>query len=156
MRVIDSDGGQIGILPIEEAIEAAANRGLDLVEVSPTARPPVCKIMDYGQFKYERDQREKHAKQRQAQIDVKEVKFRPNIGDHDFETKLNRARSFINKGNHVRLTVMFRMREMRRPENGFHLLEKAREELDDVADVASPPPRELSGRDLSMVVKPAR
>jgi translation initiation factor IF-3 len=111
--------------------------------------------MDYGQFKYERDQREKIAKKRQTRIEVKEVKFRPNIGDHDFKTKLNRARSFLDSGNHVRLTVMFRMREMRRPENGFRLLDKATEELDDVADIASPPPKDLSGRDLSMVVKPA-
>lgn len=156
VRVIAPDGEQIGVLPVEQALKEAHDRGLDLVEVSPNTRPPVCKIMDYGQFKYERDQREKVARKRQTQIEVKEVKFRPNIGDHDFETKLNRARDFLDNGKHVRLTVMFRMREMRRPENGYQLLDKAKEELDDIAVVASPPPREPSGRDLSMVVKPAR
>jgi len=111
--------------------------------------------MDYGQFKYERDQAEKRARKRQTQIEVKEVKFRPNIGDHDFQTKLNRARDFLDNGNHVRFTVMFRWREMRRPENGYELLNRAQEELDGLAVVASPPPNELTGRDLSMVVKPA-
>jgi translation initiation factor IF-3 len=153
--VIAPEGEQIGVLPVEEAFDAARERGLDLVEIAPDARPPVCKIMDYGQFKYERDQREKRARKRQTQIEVKEVKFRPNIGDHDFQTKINKARDFLDSGNHVRLTVMFRWREMRRPENGFELLDRAREELDDLAVVASPPPDELTGRDLSMVVKPA-
>ncbi|MGD8440459.1 MAG: translation initiation factor IF-3 [Holophagae bacterium] len=156
VRAIAPDGEQIGVIPVEEALQIARDHGLDLVEIAPDARPPVCKILDYGRFKYERDQREKEAKKRQSQIEIKEVKFRPNIGDHDFQTKLNRARDFLGDGSHVRLTVMFRWREMRRPENGFDLLERAREELDDIAEVASPPPKELSGRDLSMVVKPAR
>jgi translation initiation factor IF-3 len=144
------------VLPVEEALEEARDHELDLVEIAPNVRPPVCKIMDYGQFKYERDQAEKRARKRQTQIEVKEVKFRPNIGDHDFQTKLNRARDFLDSGNHVRFTVMFRMREMRRPENGYELLDRAKEELDGLAVVASPPPKALTGRDLSMVVKPAR
>lgn len=154
--MIAPDGEQVGVVPVDQALETARDRGLDLVEVAPNVRPPVCKIMDYGRFKYERDQRAKESKKRQAQIEVKEVKFRPNIGDHDFGTKLNRARDFLDDGSHVRLTVMFRKREMRRPENGFELLDRAKRRLDDIAEVASPPPERLSGRDLSMVVKPAR
>jgi translation initiation factor IF-3 len=153
--VISPEGEQVGVLRVEEALQRARERNLDLVEVAPNVRPPVCKMMDYGRFKFERDQREKEARKRQSQIEVKEVKLRPNIGDHDLETKLGRARHFLDKGNHVKLTIMFRRREMRRPENGFELLARATELLSGHAEVAQPPPPELPGRDLSMVLKPA-
>jgi translation initiation factor IF-3 len=111
--------------------------------------------MDYGKFIFERDKKIKEAKRRQHRIETKEVKFRPNIGDHDFATKVRRAESFLTSGYHVKLTIMFRMRELRRPENGYELLERATEELADVAAVENPPPERLQGRDLSMVLRPA-
>jgi translation initiation factor IF-3 len=133
----------------------ANDRGLDLVEIAPDARPPVCKIMDYGKFIFERDKKAKEAKRRQHRIETKEVKFRPSIGDHDFATKLRRAESFLRSGYHVKLTIMFRMRELRRPENGYDLLHRATNELADVAAVENPPPERLQGRDLTMVLRPA-
>jgi translation initiation factor IF-3 len=111
--------------------------------------------MDYGKFIFERDKKAKEAKRRQHRVETKEVKFRPNIGDHDFATKLRRAESFLRSGYHVKLTIMFRMREMRRPENGYLLLRRATTELADVAAIESPPPPQLRNRDLSMVLKPA-
>ncbi len=143
------------MIPVEEARAAARSQDLDLVEIAPDVRPPVCKIMDYGKFRFDRSKKAKEAKQHQSQIEIKEVKLRPNIGDHDLETKLNRARQFLESGNHVRITIMFRAREMRRPENGYRLLERAQEILDDSARVAQAPPPTLQSRDLSMVLKPA-
>ncbi len=155
MRVIDADGSQIGVIPVDEARAAARGQGLDLVEIAPDVRPPVCKIMDYGKYMFDKGKKAKEARQRQTQIEIKEVKLRPNIGDHDLETKLKRAEKFLASGNHVRLTVMFRRREMRRPENGYQLLERAVEHLGDAAVVAQAPPPTLENRDLSMLLKPA-
>lgn len=155
VRVVDSSGDQIGVLPVDEAIDHAKAAGMDLVEVAPRARPPVCKIMDYGRFQYEMDKKERRSKQQQSRIDVKQVKLRPAIDDHDLETKIGRARRFLRQGKHVKLTIMFRRRELRRPENGYELLERASEALSDVASITQPPPPILEGRDLSMVVKPA-
>jgi translation initiation factor IF-3 len=155
VRVVSSDGEQIGVLPVDDARRAAADQGKDLVEIAPNARPPVCKIMDYGRFIYERDKKAKEAKRKQHTVEIKEVKFRPNIGDHDFDTKARRAQTFLENGYHVKLTIMFRMRELRRPENGYDLLSRATEKLAGVAIVESPPPERLSGRDLSMVLRPA-
>jgi translation initiation factor IF-3 len=155
VRVVDSDGEQIGVVETDEARRIASERGLDLVEIAPDARPPVCKIMDYGRFVFERDKKAKEAKRRQHRVEIKEVKVRPNIADHDFETKLRRAGDFLSSGFHVKLTVMFRMRELRRPENGYELLHRATAELADVAAVENPPPPQLHGRDLSMVLRPA-
>ena len=155
MRVVDPNGEQAGVLPISEAVERARSMGLDLVEVAPKARPPVCRIMDYGRFRYQQDKKEKHSRKQQHQIEIKQVKIRPNIDDHDLDTKLGRARKFLSKGHHVKLTIMFRKREMRRPENGYQLLERASQALAPVATVAQAPPSALEGRDLSMVVKPS-
>jgi translation initiation factor IF-3 len=155
VRVIDAEGEQVGVIPVEEARTLAREAGLDLVEVAPDARPPVCKILDYGKFVYNQEKKAKEAKRHQHRIEIKEVKFRPNIGDHDFETKVRRAESFLEKGCQVKLTVMFRMRELRRPENGYELLHRATEMLADAARVENPPPERLQGRDLSMVLKPA-
>jgi translation initiation factor IF-3 len=155
VRVVDTDGEQIGVLPVDEARQAAAERGADLVEIAPSARPPVCKIMDYGRFIFERDKKAKEAKRKQHTVEVKEVKFRPNIGDHDFDTKLKKARKFLGSGYHVKLTVMFRMREMRRPENGYDILERATRKLSPIAAIENPPPDRLSGRDLTMVLRPS-
>jgi translation initiation factor IF-3 len=142
------------VLPVEEARQAAAERGVDLVEIAPSARPPVCKIMDYGRFIFERDKKAKEAKRKQHTVEVKEVKFRPNIGDHDFDTKLKKARQFLGSGYHVKLTVMFRMREMRRPENGYDILERATRKLSPIAAIENAPPDRLTGRDLTMVLRP--
>ena len=155
MRVVDTDGEQLGVLPVEEARQLAADRDLDLVEIAPNARPPVCKLMDYGRFIFERDKKAKEAKRKLHTVETKEVKFRPNIGDHDFDTKVRRAATFLKSGYHVKLTIMFRMREMRRPENGYEILRRATEELAEVARVENPPPEKLPGRDLSMVLRPA-
>ncbi len=152
---MDADGQQVGVVSLDEARAVARERGLDLVEVASTARPIVCKIMDYGRFLYEQEKKAKEAKRQQHQVEIKEVKFRPNIDDHDFLTKVNMARRFLEKGKHVKMTVMFRRREMRRPENGYEVLARACEELGDVAAVERPAPPTLEGRDLSMVVKQA-
>ncbi|MEJ2581026.1 MAG: translation initiation factor IF-3 [Acidobacteriota bacterium] len=154
VRVVDADGEQIGVVETDEARRIASERHLDLVEIAPNARPPVCKIMDYGKFIFERDKKAKESKRRQHRIETKEVKFRPNIGDHDFATKLRRAKNFLKSGYHVKLTIMFRMRELRRPENGYDLLHRAVGELTEVAAIESPPPKKLNGRDLSMVLRP--
>ncbi len=155
VRVVDSDGEQVGVLAVDEARIVAADQGKDLVEIAPNARPPVCKIMDYGRFIFNRDKKAKDAKRKQHTVEVKEVKFRPNIGDHDFETKVRRANKFLKTGYHVKLTIMFRMRELRRPENGYEILKRATRKLALVAAVENPPPDRLSGRDLSMVLKPS-
>lgn len=155
VRVIDADGEQVGVVETDEARRLARESGLDLVEIAPNARPPVCKIMDYGKFVFDRDKKAKEAKKRQHRVETKEVKFRPNIGDHDFDTKVRRAEKFLKSGYNVKLTIMFRMRELRRPENGYELLSRATEELAPVAAIESPPPERLQGRDLSMVLKPA-
>jgi len=111
--------------------------------------------MDYGRFIYERDKKAKEAKRKQHTVEIKEVKFRPNIGDHDFNTKVRRANKFLKSGQHVKLTIMFRMRELRRPENGYEILQRATRKLAPVAAVETPPPDRLSGRDLSMVLRPS-
>jgi translation initiation factor IF-3 len=154
VRVIGDDGDQVGVMPVREALALARERGLDLVEIAPDARPPVCKIIDYGRFVFEREKKAKEARKNQHRVETKEVKFRPNIGDHDFSTKVTRAEKFLRQGFHVKLTIMFRMRELRRPENGYSLLERATDMLSEVAVTEAPPPERLVGRDLSMTLKP--
>ena len=128
VRLIGADGEQVGVLPVDEALKMAREAGLDLVEVAATSRPIVCKIMDYGRFRFEQEKKAREAKKQQHQVDIKEVKYRPNINIHDFETKTRRARKFLEQGKHVKVTIMFRMREMRRPENGFELLRRVAED----------------------------
>lgn len=156
VRLVDEDGTQLGIVPVEEALRTARAKGLDLVEVAPDARPIVCKIMDYGRFRYEQEKKAREAKKQQHQVELKEVKYRPNINEHDFQTKTRRARKFLEQGKHVKVTIMFRRREMRRPENGYEILRKVREELQEVAKVDREPTPELEGRDLTMVMSPLK
>ncbi len=156
VRLIDDEGGQVGVLPVDEALRMARSKGLDLVEVAANSRPIVCKIMDYGRFRYEQEKKAREAKKQQHQVDVKEVKFRPNINIHDFETKVRRAEKFLSQGKHVKITIMFRMREMRRPENGYILLERVRDKLANMAKVDREPTKELEGRDLTMVLRPMK
>ena len=155
VRLVDDEGNQVGVVPVEEALALAREKGLDLVEVAATSRPIVCKIMDYGRFRYEQEKKAREAKKQQHSVEVKEVKYRPNINIHDFDTKTRRARKFIDQGKHVKVTIMFRMREMRRPENGFDLLRRVAEDLGDVAKVDRMPDR-LEGRDLTMVMRPLK
>ena len=155
VRLVDDEGNQVGVVPVEEALKLAREKGLDLVEVAANSRPIVCKIMDYGRFRYEQEKKAREAKKQQHAVEVKEVKYRPNINIHDFNTKTRKARKFLEEGKHVKVTIMFRMREMRRPENGFDLLRRVAEDLADIAKVDQMPNR-LEGRDLTMVVRPVK
>lgn len=152
VRVIGHDGEQIGILPLYEALEKAEAVGLDLVEIVPGSNPPVCKIINYGKFRYDQTKREKESKKSQHQVKVKEIKLKPNIDDHDFETKLRHAREFISKGNKVKISCMFRGREMAHPEIGEAVVRKFCELLEDVA--ATEAPMKLLGRTLTGVLAP--
>ncbi len=153
VRLIDQDGGQVGIVTIQEAMSLAEDAGLDLVEISPKAQPPVCKIIDYGKYRYHLTKKEKESKKAQQQGKLKEVKVKPNIDEHDFQTKLKRAREFIEKGNKVRVSCMFRGREMAHPEVGRRVANRFCEELSDVANVEAPP--KMLGRNLALVLAPA-
>ncbi|MGA8164939.1 MAG: translation initiation factor IF-3 [Waddliaceae bacterium] len=153
VRVIGQQGEQIGILSIAEAQQRAADEGFDLVEIVPKSNPPVCKIIDYGKFRYDQTKREKESKKASSQIKVKEVKFKPNINEHDLQTKLRRAREFLGKGYKVKVTCMFRGREMAHPEIGEKLVGKVCEDLIDVSTQEFPPKR--FGRFLNVILAPA-
>lgn len=152
VRVIDKDGNQAGILTIQQAIGLAEAANLDLVEISPTAQPPVCKIIDYGKYRYQQTKKEKESKKLQHQVKIKEVKVKPNTDDHDLQVKLKHAREFIEKGNKVRLTCMFRGREMAHPEVGKKVIQKLIEGLSDIATPEAFPKQ--MGRSLSVTVSP--
>ena len=154
VRVIGAEGEQLGILPVEEALAAAEAQGLDLVEVAPTARPPVVRIMDYGKFKYEAARKAREARKKQHQIQIKEVKFRPGIEPHDFEFKVRHARRFLEEGNKVKATMMFRGRQMAHPELGREVLSRVAQVLDDVGRVESEPMMEA--RTMTMVLGPRK
>jgi len=151
--LIDSDGSQVGIVPLEEARRRAEEQGLDLVEVGATADPPVVKILDYGKMRYEKQKAQREARKKQHTIEVKEVKYRPTIGDHDRDRKTDRARKFLKKGKKVKITVFFRYRHMRRPELGREILDKVTEDLEDVAIVESRSDK-MEGRQMTMLLLP--
>src|SRR5438874_842863 len=148
VRVIGDDGEQVGVLPVREALTLAQSRGLDLVEVSPTARPPVCRIMDYGKFKYEQNRRARKAKKKQHVTQLKEIKMRPKIDDHDYGFKMDHARAFLAERDKVKFTVTFRGREMAHQEIGHRLIQRIVADLTEIATVESPARSE--GRTLSM------
>ena len=152
--MIDDEGNQLGILGIEQALELAEGQGLDLVEVSPQADPPVCRVMDYGKYKYQQAKRASDAKKKQVRIEIKEVKMRPKTEEHDFQFKIKNARKFLESGNKVKLTIMFRGRENAHPEQGMKQLEKAVEALQDVGQIESQPNK--MGRFMSMMVGPLK
>ena len=154
IRLIDEEGGQVGIVSLDEARERAADRGLDLVEVAPDSRPPVVRLMDYGKYKYEQARAAREARKKQHTIQVKEVKFRPGIEDHDYGFKLRHARRFLEEGNKVKLTMMFRGRQVTHPELGREVLDRVREDLADLAKVEQHP--SFEGRQMSMVVAPLK
>ena len=151
--MVDSDGEQLGIMPIEEALSVAEDQELDLVEVAPNSDPPVCRIMDYGRFKYQQSKRSHEAKKRQKVIHVKEVKMRPKTEAHDFQFKARHIRRFLDEGNKAKVTIMFRGREMAHQHLGMRLLTRMIEELKDVAQVEQEPIQE--GRNMVMVLAPA-
>ncbi len=152
--MIDDEGGQLGILVTSEALHLAEEQGLDLVEVSPQAEPPVCRIMDYGKYKYQQAKRASEARKKQVKVEIKEVKMRPKTDDHDFQFKIRHARRFLEEGNKVKMTIMFRGRENAHPEQGLKQLEKAVAALKDVGQVESRPSK--MGRFMTMMIGPLK
>jgi translation initiation factor IF-3 len=152
--VIDDEGKQIGILPPYEALKMAREKNLDLVEISPTAQPPVCRIMDYGKFLYQQEKKEREAKKHQKQIVVKEVKFRINVDDHDYETKKNHVLRFLDEGDKVKATIFFRGREMTRQGLGREILDRLIGDLGDRAVVEFRPRQE--GNTLHLILAPPK
>ena len=153
VRVIGRQGEQIGIVDIAEAQQQANDEGLDLVEIVPRANPPVCKIIDYGKFRYDKTKREKESKKASSQVKVKEVKFKPNINEHDLQTKLKRGREFLLKGYKLKITCMFRGREMAHPEIGEKLVARVCEDLSDISTQEFPLKR--FGRFLNVILAPS-
>ena len=152
VRVISDSGEQLGVLTIEEALAAAEEKGLDLVEVAPTARPPVVKIMDYGKYKFEEAKAARAAKKKQHVIEIKEVKFRPGIDDHDFDFKTRHMREFLQQGNKVKVTMMFRGRQMARIDLGKAVLDRVAGVVADVGKIEFD--ARLEGRNMTMVLAP--
>ena len=150
--MIDPDGKQIGIIPTSKAIEAAAEAGLDLVEVSPNASPPVCKIMDYGRYRYEQTKKKQEAKKKQSTFQLKEIKVRPKTGDHDLQVKIGHIKKFLEKKDKVKVSVIFRGREITLSELGRAVLERIIEETKEVAMLEQEP--KFEGRILVMVLAP--
>jgi translation initiation factor IF-3 len=154
VRVVGSDGEQIGIIDTQKALEMAAEQDLDLVEVAAQADPPVCRIMDYGKFKYEQDQRQKEARKKQSLIVVKEMKMRPKIDSHDYETKKGHVVRFLRQGAKVKVTIMFRGREMAHQQLGRRLLDRLSEDLADISKIDAFP--KMDGRNMTMVLSPQK
>ncbi len=152
VRVIGSDGEQLGIMSGREAQQLAYEKHLDLVEIAPTAKPPVCRIMDYGKYRYEQQKREKESRKKQKTFDIKEVKLRPGIEEHDFNVKFKNAVRFLEDGDKVKVTIMFRGRELSHPELGEVLLNKMAEQLKEMAVVERQP--KLEGKNMIMIVAP--
>jgi translation initiation factor IF-3 len=152
VRLVSQDGEQLGILPTHEALRMAREHGLDLVEVAAQARPPVCRIMDYSRWKYEQSKRMKEARRKQKIQDVKEIKMRPTIDDHDFEVKAKACERFLSDGDKVKATIMFRGREMAHLENGQRVLEKLLARVKDLCVVERAP--KIEGRNMIMVLSP--
>jgi translation initiation factor IF-3 len=150
--LIDSEGEQVGIIPIKEALDAAAEAGLDLVEVSPNANPPVCKIMDYGRYRYEQTKKKQEAKKKQSTFQLKEIKVRPKTGEHDLQVKIGHIRKFIGKKDKVKVSVIFRGREITLSELGKSVLQKIIDETEEIAMVEQEP--KFEGRILVMVLSP--
>lgn len=152
MRVIDPEGNQLGVVPTQKALETAAEFGLDLVEVSPNATPPVCKIMDYGRYKYEQTKKKQEAKKKQSTFQLKEIKVRPKTGEHDLQVKMGHIRKFLAKKDKVKVTVIFRGREITLSDRGRELLVQMATELEDVAVIEQHP--KFEGRTMMMVLSP--
>ena len=154
VRLIDDKGAQIGVVSIAEALQIARSRGTDLVEVAPNATPPVCRLMDYGKFLYERSKREREARKSQKQTEVKEIRLRPKTGEHDIAYKLRDARRFLQKGAKVKVRIRFRGREITHPEVAKDLLDRVAQDLSDVAIVERS--GEMEGHTMLMILSPGR
>jgi translation initiation factor IF-3 len=154
VRLISADGEQLGIKHIREAMDYAERVDMDLVEVAPNADPPVVRVMDYGKFKYQKEQARKAARKKQVNINVREMKLRPKIGDHDFETKKSHVERFLRGGDKVKVTIMFRGREVQHPELGERLLRRLAEDVADLGRIESQP--NLDGRNMVMVLAPKK
>lgn len=152
VRLIDSNGEQLGVKSRQEALEIARTRELDLVLVAPQAKPPVCRIMDYGKYRYEQQKKEQEARRKQRVIQVKEVRFTPGIGDHDFNTKLRSARRFLEKGDKVKASVRFRGRAITHKDLGREVLDRLAEELKDVSTIETK--AKMEGRNMFMILAP--
>ena len=152
VRVIDPDGNQVGVIPTDQALKAAADFGLDLVEVSPNADPPVCKIMDYGRYRYEQTKKKQEAKKKQSTFQVKEIKVRPKTGEHDLLVKIGHIKKFIDKKDKVKVTVIFRGREITLSKLGMAVLQRIAEETEELAVVEQHP--KFEGRTLVMILAP--
>jgi translation initiation factor IF-3 len=154
VRLIDSDGAQIGVKARDDALEYAFGKNLDLVEIAPNADPPVARVMDYGKYRYEQEQKAKTARKHQSQIQVKEIKMRPKIGNHDYETKKGHVLRFLNSRAKVKVTIMFRGREQTHPERGRDLLMRLADDVKDVGQIESPPLQD--GRNMVMLLGPTK
>ncbi len=154
VRVIGENGEQLGVMPVRDAMRLADEAGLDLVKIAPTAKPPVCKIVDYGKFRYEQARKEKEAKKKQKIIEIKEIRLSPNIDSNDLNTKMNAARKFITKGDKVKITLRFRGREMAHMANSKHILDDFAEALSDIAVVEKAP--KVEGRSMTMFLTEKR
>lgn len=154
IRLIGENGEQLGIVATKDAMRMAEEAELDLVKIAPTAKPPVCKIIDYNKFKYEQSRKEKEAKKKQKTVELKEVRLSPNIDSNDLNTKVNNARKFIGKGNKVKITLRFRGREMAHMQQSRHVLDDFAKQLEDIAVVEKP--SKLEGRSISMVLTEKR
>jgi translation initiation factor IF-3 len=154
VRLIDEDGSQLGIKPTREAMQYAFDKGLDLVEVASQADPPVARVMDYGKYRYEQEQKAKLARKHQTQINIKEIKLRPKIGVHDYNTKKGHVQRFLNQRAKVKVTIMFRGRETSHPERGRDLLMRLAEDVSDIGQIESQPL--LDGRNMVMVLAPTK
>ena len=152
IRLIDADGEQVGVVSVAEGIDLADEAGLDLVEISPNASPPVCKILDYGKYKYEAQKKANEARKKQKTIDVKEIKMRPGIDEHDYQVKMRSVRKFLDNGDKVKMTIRFRGREMAHQDLGIRVLDRVRDDLDEEVKIEQFPRTE--GRLMTMVVAP--
>ncbi len=152
VRLVDDTGDMVGVVTVEQALERAADVGLDLVEISPNADPPVCKILDYGKFKYEAQKKRNEARKKQRIIEVKEIKMRPNIDDHDYEVKMRSMRRFLGDGDKVKVTLRFRGRELAHQDIGMRVLQRVQDDLEELAKVEDFP--RMEGRQMVMVVAP--
>lgn len=154
MRLIDQDGEQVGVVPLARAKQIAEDAELDLVEVSPTAKPPVCRIMDYGKYKFEQSKKQSEARKKQKQIQVKEVKFRPGTDEGDYQVKLRNLVRFLNEGDKAKVTLRFRGREMVHQDLGLKLLNRIEEDLTELGSVEQRP--KMEGRQMIMIVAPKK
>ena len=154
VRLIGDDGTQIGVIKTEDALRYAQERELDLVEVAPDARPPVCRVLDYSKYKYEQEQKQKQARRHQQQITVREIKFRPKIAEHDYDTKKGHVQRFLKQQDKVKVTIMFRGREVTHPERGEAILNRLADELQELAVVEQRPIQD--GRNMTMMLAPVK